>query len=449
MSQIRVISSTIICPTSENDELTHRVELTPWDLRLLKLEYIQKGLPFQKPAEKGVDQNLIQHLKVSLSRTLDILHPLAGRLSQIENEDGTTCFFINCNSAGAQFVHAAHDGVRVADILDPVYIPDEIIENLFSMNSVLNYEGTSKPLLAVQVTELADGIFIGCSINHAVADGTSFWHFFNTWSLISRSGSDDTVSQSTPVFGRHFLDGLIDLPVRVPFSQIQIQRQLIQQTPSSNLLQRVFHFPKEKVAQLKAKANAEMSTSNISSLQALMAHLWRATTRGRCDLKSNEEITYRIAIGLRQKMKPPLPDLYMGNALRGVSTYSTASDLLQHGLGWAALKINKAISAMRPEDVTRELEDWVKAPSIRPNLRAETSVHGLLTGSSPRFNVYGNDFGWGRPVAVRSGSANKMNGKLTVFPGAEEGSIDFEVCLLPETLHAMENDAEFMEAVLR
>ncbi|XP_062010960.1 uncharacterized acetyltransferase At3g50280-like isoform X2 [Rosa rugosa] len=424
MSQIRQISTSIVCPTCENDELTHRVELSPWDLRLLQLEYIQKGLLFPKLAEKEVDQSLIQHLKVSLSRTLNILYPLAGRLSQIENEDGTTCFFINCNSAGAQFVHAAHDGVRVADILDPIYIP-------------------------VQITELADGIFIGCSINHVVADGTSFWHFCNTWSHISRSGSDDTVSQSSPpVFGRHFLDGLIDLPVRIPFSQIQIPETLIQQTPSSTLLQRVFHFPKEKVAQLKAKANAEMGTNNISSLQALMAHLWRATTRGRRDVKSDEETTYRIAIGLRQKLKPPLPNLYMGNALRGVSTNSTASDLLQHGLGWTALKINKAIASMTPEDVTRELEDWVKAPIIRPSLRAQTRVHSLLTGSSPRFNVYGNDFGWGRPLAVRSGNANKMNGKLTVFPGAEEGSIDFEVCLLPETLHAMADDAEFMEAVL-
>ncbi|KAK9948963.1 hypothetical protein M0R45_004515 [Rubus argutus] len=127
---------------------------------------------------------------------------------------------------------------------------------------------------------------------------------------------------------------------------------------------------------------------------------------------------------------------------------STASDLLQHDLGWAALKINKAIASMTPEDVTKEVEHWIKAPIILPNLRAQTNVHSLFTGSSPRFNVYGNDFGWGRPLAVRSGATNKMNGKLTVFPGAEEGSIDFEVCLLPETLHAMANDAEFMEAVL-
>lgn len=63
--------------------------------------------------------------------------------------------------------------------------------------------------------------------------------------------------------------------------------------------------------------------------------------------------------------------------------------------------------------------------------------------------MYGNDFGWGRPIAVRSGAANKNSGKVTVFPGVEEGSIDFEVCLVPETLRALADDAEFMEAVCR
>lgn len=71
----------------------------------------------------------------------------------------------------------------------------------------------------------------------------------------------------------------------------------------------------------------------------------------------------------------------------------------------------------------------------------------LMTSSSPRFNVYGTDYGWGRPVAVRSGRGSKRDGKTTVFQGAEEGSIDIEACLSPETLEAMMEDAEFMDAV--
>ena len=66
---------------------------------------------------------------------------------------------------------------------------------------------------------------------------------------------------------------------------------------------------------------------------------------------------------------------------------------------------------------------------------------------SPRFNVYGTDFGWGRPIAVRSGGGNKPYGKTTLFQGADEGSIDIEACLFPETFEAMMEDAEFMEAV--
>lgn len=71
----------------------------------------------------------------------------------------------------------------------------------------------------------------------------------------------------------------------------------------------------------------------------------------------------------------------------------------------------------------------------------------LTISSSPKFSVYSTDFGWGKPVAVRSGMANKGDGKVTLFPGAEEGNVDIEVCLLPKTLLAMENDEEFMEAV--
>ncbi|CAI0450376.1 unnamed protein product [Linum tenue] len=71
----------------------------------------------------------------------------------------------------------------------------------------------------------------------------------------------------------------------------------------------------------------------------------------------------------------------------------------------------------------------------------------MALSSSPRFDVYGNDFGWGKPVAVRSGSGNKFDGKLTVYPGVENGSVDVEICLSPETAARLESDTEFMAAL--
>uniref|UniRef100_A0A7N2R785 HXXXD-type acyl-transferase family protein n=1 Tax=Quercus lobata TaxID=97700 RepID=A0A7N2R785_QUELO len=303
---------------------------------------------------------------------------------------------------------------QISLIAYPIYVPD-IVNSFFLMNGVLNYQGISKPLLAVQVTELVDGIFIGCTLNHCVVDGSPFWHFFNTWSEISRGNNIDATSQSPPIFQRCYFDGIIDFPLHIPFHQNEISDGRSFPTP---LKQKVFHFSKEKIAQLKAKANAEMGTTTISSLLAVMGHLWRAVVRSQ-HYEDNQEVHYRLLVGVRQRIQPPLPAEYVGNAVLYGNITTTVDNLLEHGLGWVAWQINKAVASQTAEEVK--------------NLSAVTS-NAMITGSSPRFNVYGNDFGWGRPIAVRSGVSNKYDGKLTVFPWIEEGSMDFEACLSPETL---------------
>lgn len=70
----------------------------------------------------------------------------------------------------------------------------------------------------------------------------------------------------------------------------------------------------------------------------------------------------------------------------------------------------------------------------------------LVTGNSPRFDAFGNNFGWGRPIAVRSGAGNKVDGRATVYEGCG-GGIGMELCLAPEALARLISDHEFMAAV--
>lgn len=438
MANIRLLSTSMVQATT--DKVTdERIELTQCDLKLLLVDAIQKGLLFLKPKSLEDQNSLIQHLKTSLSRTLDCFNPLAGRLAAVEHDDNTVSFFIDCNNAGAQFVHAAADGVTMADILQPVYVPP-ILHSFFPLNGFLNYEAVSKPLLAVQVTELVDGIFVGCTMNHSAVDGTSFWNFFNSWSEIHRGL--DHVSK-TPVLERwSLLNGSISPPIRLPLSIIKNNSDSIIPSP---LQERVFHFTKGKIAMLKAKANAEAATTSISSLQSLLAHIWRATTRARL-VEHDKEVDLRIFIGLRARLQPPLPQSYCGNAIvSGIVTLRTR-DILEQGLGFVALEINKVVSSYTKNKVTDALASLLKNPS--PFTKADVGrIHSLGISSSPRHNVYGTDFGWGRPVAVRSGPGNKFDGKLTLFPGLEEGSMDVEFSVLPETLKALGNDLEFMDAV--
>ncbi|XP_059642766.1 uncharacterized acetyltransferase At3g50280-like [Cornus florida] len=411
-----------------------RIELTPWDVRLLLLGPIQKGLLLLKPSPSHID-----HLKTSLSRTLHFFPPLAGRLTIIKNADNTTSFFINCNDVGARFIYAVAPSITVANILQPVYVP-RFVRSFFPLNGAQNHEGVSKPILAVQVTELADGFFIGCTVNHTVADGSSFWHFFNSWSEISRGFDKIT----RPPFLERSFPNDIDCPIRVPLFDKQLNGfySILPQ-----LQERVFHFTKEKIAGLKEKANAEMKyTTHISSLQALMALLWRSIIRCRSTVAhADQETNFRLAIGVRPRLHPALPQEYFRNGVYFETMTTKASELLKQGQGWAAWQMNKLIASQTGDEIRNFLKCWIKNPRLQTC--GSVTTNALITSSSPRFNVYSNDFGWGKPVAVRSGEANKPDGKLTFFQGAEEGSIDVEICLLPETLHTMEDDAELMEVV--
>lgn len=330
-----------------------------------------------------------------------------------------------------------------SDIIDPVYVPINLVHSFFPLNGVRNLQGTTKPLLGVQVTELADGVFIGCTINHVIVDGTSFWHFFNSWSEISRGF--ESISRP-PVLPRWFPDGT-RFPIHIPFSYSKHMFKYNKFSATTSLVsmkERVFHFSKEKVTQLKSKANAEIGTCKISSLQAVLAHLWRSIIR--CDNRHadpRKESSYRLLIGARLRLKPTLPEAHFGNAVQAGTVTIKIGDLLELGLGYVALEMNKMVALYNKE------EKFMSFLVEEPELLTEDNMasNALVTSSSPQFDVYGNDFGWGSPMAVRSGAGNKSHGKITVFCGVEEGSIDVEVCLVPETLQAMGIDSEFMDAV--
>nr|KYP44929.1 putative acetyltransferase At3g50280 family [Cajanus cajan] len=402
MEAVQVISTTTIQAPSNNinHNSPHKIDLTPWDLQFLPIETIQKGLLFRN---QNHTPNQIKNLQHSLSSTLAFFPPLAGRLAVFQHDDNTVSSHIACNNAGVLFVHAVAPNTTVADILKPNYVPP-VVHSFFPLNGVKNYEGTSQPLLAVQVTELVDGVFIALTMNHVVADGKSFWHFVNSWAEISRGSREIS---KLPSLERCFLIlSDTETPIRFPFRKEEEK----QHSQNLNPRERVFHFTKEKMAQLKSKANAEANTDKISSLQALLTLLWRTVTR----CKEASVVTMK------------------------------AGELLEGGVGKAAWEMNKVISLHSHDTIKNHNECWVRRPRVL-TLPSGDSSNYLITSSSPRFNIYGNDFGWGKAEAVRIGGGHRRSGMITVFGGAEEGSIDIAVDLPYEILEAMGNDPEFMD----
>lgn len=189
----------------------------------------------------------------------------------------------------------------------------------------------------------------------------------------------------------------------------------------------------------------EMSTDRISSLQALLALVWRSVLRAQRLLPS-EKTCYRLTVNYRQRLEPQLPAGYFGNAVMGVPTTTTSGEVLDRGLGWAASLLNEMVASQTNGMIHNWLESWTRNPTYLHF--KETKVGTVVTGSSPRFDVYVNDFGWGRPIAVRSGGANKVEGTISVFPGSEEGSMALDVCLSSQAMSLLLEDKEFMENVM-
>ncbi|VAH25032.1 unnamed protein product [Triticum turgidum subsp. durum] len=353
---------------------------------------------------------------------------------------------------GAEFVHAVAPGVTVADVVTPLFTPT-LVRFFFPLDGLHGVDAAagSHPLLAVQVTELADGVFVGMSLNHAVADGSALWHLVNTWSEMSRQSDGADISSPLPVHRRWFLDGC-PVPVPLPFGKLEdipVSRRTADDHPSSVNEECFLNFSAEMVKQLKARANAEITgtsngTTTISSLQAVLAHLWISVTRAR-RLAPDHSTTYVILVGCRDRVDG-LPAAYAGNAVARAEAVSAAGEILERGLGFAASLLNRAVGSF---DVATQRDRHASWPQEHYFLRARpTATAKMVTGGSPRFDVYGNDFGWGRPVGVRSGRANKMDGTATVFEGrGGGGSMALGVWLPPEVLTRLVADEEFMSTV--
>ncbi|PKA64441.1 putative acetyltransferase [Apostasia shenzhenica] len=458
-SSVEIVSKLTVKPPEPypSSAAGRRVHLTPWDVSMLNTHYIQKGLLFTNLPPSFCTHHILQRLKTSLAAALWHFYPLAGRLvtEKVIDKAGKVAglqLHIDCNGEGVEFIHAVARNITAGDMLASGEDIPSFIRSFFPLDGAINHDGHSDPLLAVQVTELADGnIFVACSFNHVAGDGTAYWHFFNSWAEIARSEIDLTgigVKLSRPpVHERWFIEGE-NPPITLPFSD---PSQFVERFSPPPLRERFFHFSSDTLAALKARANHESRTSTektatISSFQALAALIWRSITRAR-RFPPEQLTSCRLAIQNRSRLSPPLSANYFGNSIYPLKAMSISSrELEANGLGWAARRLHVAVASHTDAAIRRLIREYHVAPAVYKI--AMFDPKSMMFGSSPRFDMYGCDFGWGKAAAVRCGAANKFDGKLSAFPGREGGgSVDLEICLLPEFMENLLRDEEFMDAV--
>ncbi|CAN8252143.1 unnamed protein product [Cochlearia groenlandica] len=443
--KIKIMSKTQVKP---NKPILGKKQfnLTTFDLPYLAFYYNQKFLLYKFQnlldlQEPTFQNDVVEKLKDGLGLVLEDFYQLAGKLAKDEegvfrveyDEDGE----IN----GVEFTVAEADDVSVDDLTAKDGTGK--FKELVPYNEILNLEGLSRPLLAVQVTKLKDGLAVGLAFNHAVLDGTATWHFMSSWAEICRGAQSIS---TVPFLDRgKARDTRVKLDLASPKDPKAISNGGDHAAEPPQLVEKIFKFSDSAIHTIKTRANSIIPSDGskpFSTFQSLASHIWRHVTIAR-GLKPEDITIFTVFADCRRRVSPPLPDEYFGNLIQAIFTGTAAGLLAAHGPEFGASVVQKAIVAHDASAINARNEEWEKSPKIFQF--KDAGVNCVAVGSSPRFRVYEVDFGWGKPESVRSGSNNRFNGMMYLYQGKDGGiSIDVEITLEASVMEKLEKSKEFL-----
>ncbi|KAF8412232.1 hypothetical protein HHK36_000192 [Tetracentron sinense] len=429
-NEVKIISKTTILPSEKFGR--RECPLVTFDLPYVTFYYNQKLLLF-----KGGDYGeMVEKLKEGLGVVLGEFYPLVGRLGQ--DEEGVLRVECDDENGGVEVLEAVAQDVGVEELAEDE--ASSVLKEVVPYTKIMNLEGLHRPLLAVQFTKLRDGLAIGCAFNHAILDGHSTWHFMNSWAEICRGSR----TISVPPFHDRTKARSTRVKLELPKSAAELERNA---KSAPHLREKMFRFSASAIDKIKSKVNSNISNGSkpISTFQSLGAHMWIAITRAR-HLKPEDYTVFTVFTDCRKRVDPPMPESYFGNLIQAIFTVLPVGVLLANTPEFSAPMIQKVIEMHDAEAIDGRNKEWEKEPKLFEF--KDAGINCVAVGSSPRFQVYDVDFGWGKPEAVRSGSNNRFDGMVYLYPGKSGGrSIDVEVSLEAEAMGNLEKDKEFLMEV--
>ncbi|XP_057468981.1 spermidine hydroxycinnamoyl transferase-like [Actinidia eriantha] len=386
--------------------------------------------------EKESEINAAEILKDSLSKALVVFYPLAGRLQWI---DQGLRMELDCNSMGALFLEAESEA-KIDDYED--FRPTPEIRALIPSVDY-NKPIHELPLVLVQLTKFScGGISVGLGISHVLVDGLAAGHFISNWARIARGEQIDHIP---------FLDRTKLRPEESwapSFDQPEFKPPPLLIGHSSNLEERkkettvaMLKLSENQIQELKKRANSTNST--FTRYEVVAAHVWRCACKARGH-KSEQVTNMRFAVDFRNRLKPPLPKGYFGNAILPTVAIATSGELVSKPLAYASGKIRQAKEKITNEYIWSSLAFLKNEPNLSRfrHFHIAGCTRGLFNGNPSMAitswsieSLFGADFGWGKEIYFGPGML-AFDGKSFIIPdNNEDGSFVVALCLQVEHMN--------------
>nr|KYP36402.1 Anthranilate N-benzoyltransferase protein 1 [Cajanus cajan] len=354
------------------------------------------------------NNTIIERLRDSLSKILVFYYPVAGRLMLTESGR----MEVDCNAKGVTLLEAETTNT-LGDYGD--FSPSQSTKKLVP---TVDYTQPIEehPLLLVQLTKFhgGEGFAIGFAIFHPLVDGISAINFINKWAKVARG--EALGHNEMPFLDRT----LLKFPHQPSATRIDIpQWGSTQQHKTDKVTQKkremsveVFKLTSSHVEKLKKKANDQSlkeGSRPYTRFEVISAHIWRCYDKAR-EIGENQPTRVRFSVDIRNKLIPPLPQNYFGNALaRAVTHKCCVGDIISSPLIYATQKIREAVYAVTDEYIRSYLSsifgqghlDSIEAffsGQGSPISSPDPNDHVFMMTSWITMPVYDADFGWGKPV---------------------------------------------------
>lgn len=198
----------------------------------------------------------------------------------------------------------------------------------------------------------------------------------------------------------------------------------------------LLHFSGLQIRNLQARAQADAnSRTDISRLDALLAHLWKSITKAREYAASQSPVYLNLSLGARPRVQPALPETFIGSPLFLTHVGMPGSQTCQATLGETAAKIRDTMKRFTPGAMGAMLHDAAHEISPQRLWQGFLGREHTLVTSWTRLGLYDVDFvGGGGAVGGAPRYVHavmpRMEGCLQVMDAAVgDGGMDVAVYL--------------------
>ncbi|XP_021858544.1 spermidine hydroxycinnamoyl transferase-like [Spinacia oleracea] len=431
--EVSIKSSSMVKPIEPTCKVVFR--LSEWDQTGI-ITHVPT-VYFYKPSQEWFisSKSIIDTLKDSLSRVLVHFYPLAGRVQWI----GQGRLELICNSMGVELIEA-ESSINLSDFASKT----NLFENLVPFVDY-NKPIHELPLVSGQITKFrCGGICLGVNISHILADGQSALHFMSEWARLAR----DEPLEMAPYFNPNILRAQ-ELPMTLAPSNMHTEfitpPLLIGQ--QNNLDERrkittvaILSLSKYHVESLKKVANEGPNgpnTYNYTRYEVVTSHIWRSACKAR-EHHREQPTCLGFSVDVRNRLHPPLPPNYFGNAILDVVASSRSGDIITLPLGFTCARIREAIDKFDDQYIWSNINFWKSLIDFSPfqDFHSRKSKDAPFYGK-PNLGViswltlpiYGLDFGWGTEIYMGPG-AHDSDGDCIMLPGPmDDGSVKVAICL--------------------